>query len=216
MVIIKRLDSMELIEDACELLYMVHIKENPWGFSPDNPAKLRVKIKRNRSLLVDRFTESAVWFGAFYNTQLVGCTRLTFTDENNKFEVEGYGNSSIIQTYLPLDKGHCVESSRTAVLQSNNGYGISRWLLLAVFKYCEDNKYSVLGTSHHGYIVRLFEKIGFPLKKEYAFKYEENDPLKANFYFADYAKSEIKNMILNLEEDIKNSTHNKTKTEASI
>lgn len=216
MIIVKRLESKRLIEEACELLYIVHIKEKLWDFSKNNPSQLRIEIKNNKKLLVDRFTENAIWFGAFYNTQLVGCTRLTFVDENNKFEIEGYNNSHIVQDYLPLDRSHCVESSRTAVLQSNKGYGISRFLLLAAFQYCENHKCSLLGASHHEHIINLFRKIGFPLKIESAFKYEDHDPLKVNFYFADYTKSEIKNMILNSEENIKNSTENKANIEVVL
>jgi hypothetical protein len=208
--LVKRLHCGELIEDACALLYVVHAEEDTWDFSPDNPSRLRVEIKNNKNLLVDRFTENAIWFGAFSDTKLVGCTRLTFPDESNKLEMEGYNNSHFVQDFLSVDKSRCVESSRTAVLKRHNGLGISRCLLLAAFKYCEENKYSVFGASNHKCIINLFYKIGYPLKIENAFKYEEQDPFPVNLYFADYAKSEIKNMILTLETGIKNTTKMET------
>lgn len=197
---IKKLDTPELIEDACALLYVVHFEQGGWKFSPDNPSNLRVKIKDGRKLLVDRFTDNAIWFGAFDNTQLLGCARLTFVDENNKLEMESYESSTIIQQYLPKDKIRCAEIARCAVLQgkSNLGVRISD-LFLAAFRYCEEKQYSILAASHNVYIISLFKKIGYPLKKEHAFKYEEQDVAPVNFYFADYEKAEVKNMILNLE-----------------
>lgn len=216
MIEVKKLDTAESIEDACALLYIVHVEENIWNFSSDNPSRLRVEIKNNRNILVDRFTENAIWFGAFYDTKFVGCTRLTFPDENNKLEMESYSNSHFIQNSLSVDKSHCVESSRTAVLKSHHGFGISRFLLLEAFKYCEENKRSVLGTSNHKYIINLFKKIGYPLKMEDAFKYEEQDPSPVNLYFADYTKSEVKNMILILEAGIKNNTQHITKMETVL
>jgi hypothetical protein len=216
MITIKKLDTAELIEDACALLYTVHVEESIWNFSPDNPSRLRAEIKNNKNMLVDRFTENAVWFGAFSDKKFIGCTRLTFSDENNKLEMESYSNSYFVQDSLSVDKSHCVESSRTAVLKSHHGLGISRFLLLAAFKYCEDNKYSVFGTSNHEYIIKLFKKIGYPLKMENAFKYEEQDPSPVNLYFADYAKSEIRNMILILETEVKNTIQNTTKMETVL
>ncbi len=132
------------------------------------------------------------------------------------FIILAYNNSYFVQDYFSVDKGHCVESSRTAVLKSHNGLGISRFLLLAAFKYCEDNKYSVFGTSNHENIINLFDKINYPLKMENAFKYEEQDPSPVNLYFADYAKAEIKNMILILEKNIKKITQSTTKMETIL
>jgi hypothetical protein len=92
---IKILDTPELIEDACALLYKTHVEQVGWEFSPDNPSQLRVETRNNRNLLVDRFTNSAIWFGAFNDSLLIGCIRLTFADENNKLEMEGYKSSAI-------------------------------------------------------------------------------------------------------------------------
>lgn len=195
---IKKLENNETIENACALLYKVHFEEAGWIFSPDNPSQLRVELRNNQHLLVDRFTDQAIWFGAFDDSRLVGCIRLTLVDENNKFEMEGYENSVVIREHLLIDKSHCMEMTRAAVLRSHNGQGIVRRLFLAAFQYCQDNQYSVCTTTNNGYLIALFKNIGCPLKMELAFKYEEQDPMPVNFYFIDYYKSEIKNLILNL------------------
>ncbi len=216
MITVIKLKNYDLLDDVCALLYKTHIEQAHWNFSPDNPSQIRVIHKNNRNLLIDRFTDHAIWFCAFYNTTLVGCTRLTFADEHKKLEMESYNSSQVIQKYLPFDKSHCVESSRTAVLQSYMGYGISRRLLLAAFQYCEKNEYSILGTSHHKFIIDLFKSIDYPLKVDNAFKYEEQDPYPVNFYFADYRKSEIKIMIQNLEKNIRNFMQSKIKVEVVL
>ena len=196
---VRRLEGYESIVDACALLHKVYSEEAVWKFSTENPSQLRAEIRDNKRVLVDRFTENAVWFGAFDESQLVGCVRLTFADENNKLEVEGYKNSTPINGYLPTDKSHCVEMSRAAILKSHNGLGLLRDLFLVAFQYCQNNQYSVLCFPSNRYIIAVCTQIGWPLKMEYVFKYEEQDPAPVSFYFADYFKSEVKNMILNLE-----------------
>ena len=199
MVTIKLLDSTKLIEDACALLHQILIEQVNWNFLPDNPSQLRIEIRNNRPLLVDRFTNNAVWFGAFDDRKLVGCLRATFADENNKLEIEGYKNSGPIQKYLPANRNDCVELTRAVILKPHQGLGILRFLFLAAFKYCQTNQYSVCGASENNRVISLFKKIQFPLKKELAFKYEDQDSVSVNFYFADEKKLEVKNMILNLE-----------------
>jgi RimJ/RimL family protein N-acetyltransferase len=207
-IIIKRLDTPELIEDACALLCTAHFEYGDWEFSPNNPSQIRIEIRNNRKVLIDRFTDNAIWFGAFDESKIIGCTRLTFPDENNKLEIEGYKNSSVIQKYLPRDKSHCVESTRSRVLKSYSGLGVIWQLLLAAFQYCEDNRYSLCATTNNEPMIAILKKLGFPLKLASAFKYEEHDPSPVNFYFADYSKSEIKNIILNLEIHKNTTTRN--------
>ena len=89
--------------------------------------------------------------------------------------------------------------SRAAILQSHNGLGLLRDLFLAAFRYCQDKQYSVCAFPSNRYIIAVCTQIGWPLKMEYVFKYEDQDPAPVSFYFADYFKSEVKNMILNLE-----------------
>ena len=203
MITIRKLDTPELVEDACALLYKTHIEQADWKFSPDNPSQLRIETRNNRDLLVDRFTDGAVWFGALNNALLIGCIRLTLADENNKLEIENYKNSAIIQDYLPADKSHCVEITRCAVLPGQNRRDFrAADLLLSIFEYCENNHYSICTTTSNEYFIALLKKIHFPLKVAHAFKYEEKDITPVNFYFADYTKSEVKNMILNLKNHI--------------
>ena len=107
-VTIKILESYDSIIDACALLHKVYSEEAVWKFSVENPSQLKAEMRNNKRVLVDRFTEYAVWFGAFDESQLVGCVRLTFSDEKNKLEVESYKNSAPIKSYLPKDKSYCV------------------------------------------------------------------------------------------------------------
>lgn len=200
MITIKQLESVELIEEACALLYKTHIKQSDWMFSPDNPSELRIENRDDRNLLVDRFTNDAIWFGAFDNSKLVGCVRLTFADKNNKLEMEYYKGSTVIQEYFPTNKSHCVEVTRCAVSRDRNGPHFRvQDLFLVMFQYCEDNQYSICTTTSNEYLIATLKKIGFPLKMEHAFKYAEHDPAPVNFYFADYSKAEVKNIVLNLK-----------------
>lgn len=212
MITIQRLTASEQIENACALLYEIYIEQKNWQFSADNPSKLRVETRNNKRVLVDRFTEHSIWFGAFDDEKLVGCVRLAGVDENNQLEVEGYPSSQSILHYIPLEeKGRCYDIQKIATKESYVGRGIVKRLFLACFRYCQKNQYHVLGFTANGYLKTLCKRVSFPLKLEHAFKYEPHDPSPVNFYFADYKKLEVNETLQNLEyieNDVSNNSRN--------
>ncbi|MET3105355.1 signal transduction histidine kinase/GNAT superfamily N-acetyltransferase [Oxalobacteraceae bacterium GrIS 1.18] len=212
MITIKRL-SAEQIEDACLLLYQVYIEQQRWIFDENNPSLLRIDTRNDGRILIDRFTDQAVWFGAFSDAKLVGCVRVSYPDENGRLEIEGYPGSKVIQQYLPTyDKSKCVEISRLAVKEKYIGRGLAnKKLLLACFRYCQHLRYSVLTSTTNSYLKLLFKKIEFPLKAEHAFKYEAHDQSAVHFYFADYQTGEVNDTLQKLEfleSDISNNAKN--------
>lgn len=200
MITIKVLNDKALIEKACALLYEIYIKQIQWKFSSDNPSQLRVETHHLfQKVLVDRFFNKAIWFGAFDESKFVGCIRLCGADENGKFEMEGYPSSKLTWGYLPRNKHSCIEMTKLAVLPEYTGKGVSRELFLAAFQFCEKNQLSVFTCSHNGYLKSFYNSIEFPLILEQAFKYEFDDEMPVNFYFADYKKDDIKIIIGNLK-----------------
>ena len=200
MITIQRLDTVASIEEACSLLYQVYIQQQKWQFAADNPSGIHTEIRNNKRVLVDRFVERAVWFGAFDNDKLVGCVRLFSVDENNNLEVETYPSSQPIHALIPHDeKNKCYDITRLAVSASYVGRGVVKRLFLACFRFCQEHQYHALAFTHNGYLKALFKKIEFPLNKEQAFKYESQDSSPVNFYFADYKKSEVNEVQKKLE-----------------
>ena len=200
MLTIKKIEDSNLIEDASALLYEVYIKQLGWQFSPDNPSQIRVEIKNNRHILIDRFTDSSVWFGAFDSSTIIGCIRLVRADGNNKLEIEGYKSSHVIQKYLPDNKDYCVELSKAAILKRPGKLRARiRDIMLVAFQYCQENGYSISISPTNNPIRRILDEIGCPLIKPDAFKYEPHDPSPVSLYFADHEKSEVKLMIEALE-----------------
>lgn len=200
MITIKQLNTSELIEHACALLHDVYILHQNWVFAKDNPSHIRIEERNNKKILVDRFTNRSIWFGAFDDDRLVGCVRLCGVDDENYFEVEKYPSSSPIHAVTAsLDKTQCFEISKLATNEAYVGRGIVKRLFLACFRHCNENNCSVLAFTHNGYLKSLFRKIEFPLKMEQAFKYEPQDPSPVNFYFAAYAKSEVSEVFKKLE-----------------
>jgi PAS domain S-box-containing protein len=124
--------------------------------------------------------------------------RLTHTDHNNKFELEEYPSSKIVHKYLSKYKKTGVELSKIAIQGKYAGQGVVKRMWLAVFKYCEAHRLSVICTTHNGYLKNMFKRIGFPLILEHAFKYELSDPLPVNLYIADSTKN-ISEMVYALE-----------------
>lgn len=135
MITTEHLDNKELIDEACALLYSVYIEQGKWKFSLDNPSKIRVEIKNEKKLLLDKFTYTSKWFGIFDEGGLIGCTRLHGTDESGKYEIEGYESSEIIRHYLP--RTDCMEMGKVAVSMDYKGQRVINQLFLAVF---EDRK----------------------------------------------------------------------------
>lgn len=199
MKIIKILTSNDQIEEACALLYVVYIERMNWHFSPDNPSKLKIEIRNNRKLLVDRFTDKAVWFGAFQDDKLIACIRVLGPDENNKLELEGYESSQIVQPYIVSPREKCIELGKFAVLNGYVSSGTIKSLFLDVFKYCDERKYSVISCTRNSFFRSFFRRIGLPLKMGQAFKYEPQDHAPVDFYLADHAKMEVAKIINSLE-----------------
>lgn len=198
MITIKTLTSKSDIDKACALLHEVYIEELKWNFESDNPSHIRIEVKNNKKVLVDRFTNQAIWFGAFLDKNLVGCARLCARDKNGKFEVEAYPTSIIISKYL--NESNCLEVSKFAVKNSyQQKLFLTKYIFFNIFKYCQKNNYSLIALTHNRYLKFFFEQINFPLKIAEAFKYEVSDPSSVNFYYASVNNGEISNMIKNLD-----------------
>jgi PAS domain S-box-containing protein len=194
-----RLTDSEQIDEACALLHTIYIEKMQWKFCPDNPSQIRIETRDGKKLLVDKFTQLATWFGVYYEGKMIGCTRVQGIDKNGRLELEGYENTDALHSYFSTRKDKCVELVKFAFLPDYVTPGIIRTLFTTVFEYCEKNGYSPLTTTHNSFLKNMFQKIGFPLKVEHAFKYEPHDPLPVNFYFADHAKSEVSHIINSLE-----------------
>ncbi len=203
MVIIKRFDTTELIEDACALLYREYIETGSWIFSNNNPSELKIITKNNRQLLVDRITSHAIWFGAFdsdYSDKLVGCLRLFKATKNIPFEIETYPTAKeVVRQYIEINKPNLYEASRACVDSEYKGKNILALLYLGMTEYCQEEKSSVFGSVSNGYAKSVLRRIGWPCKKEEAFKFEESDSGAVNFYFTSYKDHEIANMIKNIK-----------------
>lgn len=199
-ILTKQLLAIDEIEAASALLYATYIKEYNWEFERNNPSLLRIETKNGRLLLVDRFTHAAIWFGAFDGKTLIGCVRLTFPDENGKFEIQAYPSSHVIEKYLCHE--NTAEVSRATVLGSYKGRKIIERLYLEILKYASVNNLSIFGGSNNRFIKTIFKKIGVPLIKENAFKYETNDPEPVNFYYIDYEQNRFSSIINKLNERI--------------
>ena len=207
MITTKRLDSPELIEDACSLLYKEYIENGSWVFSSENPSGLKVITKNNTKLLIDRITQHAIWFGAFDNDRMVGCIRLFKATENIPFEIETYPTAKkIVTQYIALNKPNMYEASRACVDFAYKGENILTLLYLAISEYCQGEKASVFGSASNGYLKSVLRQIEWPCKKEEAFKFEETDYTPVNFYLASYKDGEISHMIQKIKslENIKN------------
>lgn len=196
---IRILTNNEQIEDACALLYEVYIEKYQWDFCPDNPSKIKIEIRNNRKLLVDKYINRSVWFGVFENEKLVGCSRVQGKGDQNLLAIEEYESSEIVLPFFKGRRDSCVELAKFAFLPNHISAGVVKKLFLALFKYCEQIKCSVLCCTHDSFLKYFFGRIEFPLKMAQAFKYEPNDSLPVNFYMADHEKNEIANIINILE-----------------
>ena len=194
------IENVDLIDDACALLYETYIEQANWKFSPDNPSGIRIDIKNGKHLLVDNFTHQSRWFGVFDDDKLIGCARLTGLDANGRYEVEGYEASRVVHDFIP--RSHCMEMGKVAVAKDYKGKRIINLIYLAAFEYCQRNKFSVFGCLSNTYIKSLFHRIKFNPKIEQAFRYEETDPTPVSLYLIDFKKSEFDAIVENLRKSV--------------
>lgn len=207
MVIIKTLDTSELIDEACALLYKEYIETSRWVFSNDNPSGLNIIIKNKRKLLVDRITPYAIWLGAFDADKMVGCIRIFKATDNIPFEIEKYSTASeVFDTYIKINQPNIYEGSRACVDSEYRGNDILLILYLGILEYCQKEKAFIFGSASNGYVKSILRRIEWPCKKEEAFKFEESDPVAVNFYLA--SPEEINSMIQHIKA-LKNSRNRK-------
>lgn len=195
---IKILDSQELIDAACVLLYNSYSENAKSNFPKDSPFQNQVLIKNKKKMLIDQHTNNAIWFGAFDKETLVACIRLIGKDKDNKFAIEYYSGNTVISEYIP-DKHLYIDTTSIAVHTAfPNKKLVILQLFLDIFKYCSSNKYSVIALTHDSYLKSLFTLINFPLVFKHAFKLEKIDPMPVDFYRA-CLKDEIKDVLSNLK-----------------
>ncbi len=195
MIIIKPLTTKEMIDDACRLLYDVYIENMKWEFGEDNASEIKIIEKNGKKLLVDKFIDCGVWFGAYERSHMVGCARLCGMDANGKFEVQGYQSAKRIQKYL---NKNCMEAGKVAVDITHRGKKILEKLYLAMLEYALNHELNIFGCVSNAYVRSLFNRINLPLLEENAFKYENQDLSAVNFYMIDYKKGEYKEVIKRL------------------
>lgn len=200
MLTVRVLDKEHEIDDACSLLYIEYIKKGMWQFSEDNPSELKVIVKNNKKMLIDRITRHAIWFGAFDGNNLVGCIRLFKATDQIPLEMEVYQSAQyIVKQYIEGNKSNIYEGTRVCVNSEYKGKGLLTKLYSSILEYAQKEKASVFGTASNGYIQSVLRRIEWPCKQESAFKFEESDPTSVNFYLADYKNGEIANIIHNIK-----------------
>lgn len=209
-IIVKKLESCDLIEDACALLYEEYIEKYNWVFSDNNPSKIKIVSKSSRKLLVDRVVEHAVWFGAFHGKKIIGCIRIFKANEKTPFEIEQYASAQeIVSKYIMPNKPNLYECTRACVSSEYKGKKILNLLYLHALQYCQRERASIFGSTNNAHVKFVLKQIGWPLKLENAFKFEESELMPVNFYLASYSNREVISMVRKLEL-IKNSDANRS------
>jgi len=196
LVIVEQLTTKVQIEQACALLHDVYIAHMQWKVPENNPSHIKIIVKNNRKLLVDRFINDAIWFGAFNNKTMIGCARLCGKDISGKFEIQAYPASKSVQEYL---NDACIEAGKVAVLPEYHGQKILEKLYLHLLEYAFKHKLNIFGCSNNAYIRSLFNRINLPLIEEAAFKYHESDSSPVSFYMVNYKKGDYASIISSLK-----------------
>ncbi len=199
MIQVRILDNPKLIEDACALLYEEYCKKGGWQFSENNPSELKIINQNDKTVLVDRITEHAIWFGAFDDNKLIGCIRCFKATKNTLFEISKYKTAEdIVKKYINPNLPNIYEGSRACVSSEYKGQNIIIMLYLNMLEYIKQAQASVFGSASNGYIKSILKRIEWPCKKEDAFWFEDTDSSPVNFYLANYKNGEVSNIIKNL------------------
>ena len=72
----RALTSPDEVQEAQRLLHLCYVRERGWKIPSETASKIKALEDGNGWQLTDRYSENAVWFGAYSGNDLVGCFRV--------------------------------------------------------------------------------------------------------------------------------------------
>jgi len=168
------------IQAAMQLLHTVYILEQGWLLLESNQSMLRVESLADKKMVVDKFSHSAHWFGAFHKETLVRCLRVL---PYPMLELKEYRK-------LPsfIDHSGVSEMNRLAVLPAYRGH---KFVMVLLIRLALDHAFSlgstVYVTATTPQPAKLFEKLGFIRANLPPFKYNEAESVKVELLYGQFS-----------------------------
>ncbi|MBW2642679.1 MAG: cyclic nucleotide-binding domain-containing protein [Deltaproteobacteria bacterium] len=179
----RQLDCEDEIQEAMHLLHTIYVLEQGWIPLESNPSRVRIKSLSGRKMLVDKFSYTAHWFGAFHKGHLVGCFRVL---PYPLHELKEYRD-------LPLFLAHSgvSELNRLAVAPAYRGH---KFVMLLLARIACDHAL-LLGpvtyvTAPTPEPAKLFENLGLTRASLPPFKYNMKETGEVDLLYHDSRSSD--------------------------
>ena len=173
----RALTSLGEVHEAQRLLYSCYVQERGWRIPDNTASEIKVVKDRSGTRITDKYSEYAVWFGAYSGLDLVGCFRVL---PNKYLELPGY-------TEIPNALAdEAIELNRLAISSAYRKHRIITLVLLRVaFDYAFSQSKKVYVTAEKKDLSVLFQKMGLKRYKYNSFKYHESDPQSVELLYYD-------------------------------
>jgi len=176
---------MEVIA-AQRLLHNDYRYNQKWEPRPDNPSNVRYLNGRLR----DAFEDKAVWFGAYYKGEIVGCIRIITVDME-------------VGRYIPMPYDETAgEINRLCIAKEHRGTSVMMLLSVHAFIWGLRNGRKTAYTTFPPKLARYYEKLGW--ESVLVFKYHQTDPeervlLSLSIGYWSFAKYAVKSIIVTVK-----------------
>lgn len=169
------------IRSAQRLIYQVYVEEMGWIPAEDNPSEIQLVNWENYKIFVDSFDEVAIWFGTFYDQELIACWRFC-RPLNHLFELERYHP---IPDFLKYSRS--LEVTRLAIHQNHrNKSRVMLNLAQQTFLYLHQDFDYTFSAVTFPYPGNLYLKLGLKKVDLAPFKYSSSDQAEVSLIYLNY------------------------------
>ena len=180
------LETQAEVDQARNILFEVYHKEIGWHPESENPSGLHVQIGAYGAMLVDKYDDTALWFGCFDRETLVAVHRSHRAIDNN-FELDAY--KSVPPQFKDSES---VELTRLAIRKEYRTVSPAFIVLLAEeFRYLRESgiKYAFGTAIMEGGPGKLYMKAGMEVHDGLTFKYDEADPFEVSLLYYNFKEN---------------------------
>lgn len=177
MIDFRLLTTSSEINLARKLIYQDYFVGRNW-FPKNNPSGLRIERVENDKIFADDYDKIATWFGAFLESEIIGCCRLS-KRINGKFELERY---HYLPEYIRQDP-YASEFNRYATHRKliNNPVFFFQ-VIKFVVEYSLEKELSIFSTTGINSITR-YTDVGFEQCDAPTFKFSDSDSNSVHLVF---------------------------------
>lgn len=169
------LESSGEIREAKRLLYQCYVQEGEWDIPSQSASDIKATMLSDGWELTDKYSSDAVWFGAYYKSELIGCFRVL-----KQLELPGYMDIPEVLKF------QSTELNRLAIRSDYRNHRVVTLMLLrTAFDYAFSLNPVVYVTAECPEPSGMFQRMGLIRFDFDEFKYHDTDPNGVDILYYD-------------------------------